>query len=210
MPLPVIADTMRVAVRGHAGNGHMWANILHFRKTGALTYAGAIAILDPLLYAQYHDNNGGGSAWRALAHTGASVQDFVYTPLDGSSASTIISHAFAGISGGDALPASMAIVVTLRTALRGRSYRGRNYVGGISDSSVEGVNLVKPAFRAECVDVFNDLIGGTIVTQGAWVVVSRFHDKVPLTTGVTTVVNTVLTVDNVLDSQRRRLPGRGA
>ena len=197
MPLPVIADTMRVAVRGHAGNGHMWANILHFRKTGALTYAGAIAILDPLLYAQYHDNNGGGSAWRALAHTGASVQDFVYTPLDGSSASTIISHAFAGISGGDALPASMAIVVTLRTALRGRSYRGRVYCGPHieSDNDSSG-NPVAALITAESVQWTNFLtaLAGSGVSL---VVASYLHASAENVTSVS--------VDGRWDTQRRRL-----
>jgi len=127
--LPVIADTMRVAVRGLASNGHHWANVLHYRKTGALSFTGAIAILDPILVDHLSTNNGGGSGWNALAHTSASVQDIVYTPLDGSSASTIITHAIAGISGGDPLPASVALVVSLRTALRGKSYRGRVYTG---------------------------------------------------------------------------------
>lgn len=197
MALPIIADTIRVTVRGHADNSHMWANILHFRKTSALSYTGAIAILDPLLLAQYQTNNGGGSAWKALAHTGASVQDFVYTPLDGSSASTIIGHAFNGVNGSDALPASMCIVVTLRTALRGRSYRGRVYTGPHieSDNGSDG-NPVAALITAEQVQWTNFLtaLSGSGVSL---VVASYLHSTAENVTSVN--------VDSRWDVQRRRL-----
>jgi len=175
----------------------MWTNILHFRKTSILTFTGAIAILDPLLLAQYHDNNGGGSAWRALAHTGASVQDFVYTPLDGTSASTVIAHAFNGVSGGDPLPASMAIVVTLRTALRGKSHRGRVYAGPHIESDNDGSgNPAAALITAEAVQWTNFLtaLSGSGVTL---VVASYLHSTAENVTSVS--------VDTRWDTQRRRL-----
>ena len=59
MALPVITDTIRVACQGLAANQHKWENVLHFRKTGAITFAAAIAILDPLLIAHYRTNVAG-------------------------------------------------------------------------------------------------------------------------------------------------------
>ena len=127
--LPIIADTLRVSVEGLATNNHQWANVLHFRKTGALTFTGAIAILDPILLGHYQTANGGGIQWRQHAATTASLQRFRYLPLDGTSAQTVITHALAGLDTNDPLPASQSLVVTLRTLLRGRSRRGRAYQG---------------------------------------------------------------------------------
>jgi len=42
-----------------------------------------------------------------------------------------------------------------------------------------------------------------------WVVVSRFHDNAPRTAGVVSFINAATVVDATVDSQRRRLPGRG-
>ena len=48
-----------------------------------------------------------------------------------------------------------------------------------------------------------------------WVVASRFSgvdaegDPIPRAAGITTPITTVLIVDNLVDSQRRRLSGRG-
>jgi hypothetical protein len=131
--------------------------------------------------------------------------------VDGGAQATVAAPAGSvGTRGGLCLPNNVAYTVSFRTGRTGRSFRGRNYIGGINDDAVVGTNTVKPTYRADVVSVFNDLIGSTLITQGTWVVVSRVHDKIPLSTGVTTVITTVITVDNVLDSQRRRLPGRGA
>lgn len=197
MALPIIADTMRVAVRGLASNGHQWANVMHYRKTGALSYAGAIAILDPILVDHLSTNNGGGSGWNALAHTTASVQDIVYTPLDGSSASTIITHAIPGISGGDPLPASIALVVSLRTALRGRSYRGRVYTGPHieSDNSVAGAPSAA-LLTAESLQ-WTAHLTALVATGVSLVVASYLHATAQDVTSVS--------VDSRWDTQRRRL-----
>jgi len=202
VPVP---NTAKVAVMAHL-NGQQYVNTTYREKALGWTSTDLFNLATEMM-------EWATTRFLTLVHTSFALDlvQCVDISVDGGAQATVAAPAASfGLKGGLCMPNNVAYTVSFRTGRTGRSYRGRNYVGGISDSSVEGVNLVKPAFRAECVDVFNDLIGGTIVTQGAWVVVSRFHDKVPLTTGVTTVVNTVLTVDNVLDSQRRRLPGRGA
>jgi len=208
VPLPVIADTFRVAIEGTASNGHNWANVLHYRKTGALSYAGAIAILDPILLDHVSTNNGGGSGWNALAHTTARINQFRYTPLDGASASTIITHAVAGISGGDPLPANMALCVSLRTASRGPGARGRVYTGphieSDNDSSGNPSAALVSTLALQWTAHLAALVGTgvSLVVVSAWEVVNDV--LVPRATPVARDV-TSISVDSRWDTQRRRL-----
>jgi hypothetical protein len=78
--------------------------------------------------------------------------------------------------------------------------------------------IPKTAITANTVDsltvsgiaaAYNQLL---VVADGLgadWVVVSRFHDNAPRTAGVVSFINAATVVDATVDSQRRRLPGRG-
>lgn len=197
MPLPVIADVIRVAVEGRATNNHQWANILHFRKSGALSFPAAIAVLDPALLSQYTVNSGAGLAWKNAAPTTATLTQFVYTPLDGVSASTVITHAVAGVSGGDPLPASVCLVATLRTALRGRAHRGRVYCGPFDETfNLAGVPVA--ALVADLALQWDRFITIDLVGSGVSLGVASYK-----TTIFTDCVHA--TVDSRWDTQRRRL-----
>jgi hypothetical protein len=197
MALPVITDTIRVSVEGLMANGHAWANVLHFRKSGALTNAGAIVILDPILLNHYTVNSGAGQAWKQAAPASATLQRFRYTPLDGTTASTVIGHVAAGTNGTESLPANVALVTTLRTAKRGRSYRGRCYwapfTEGANDATGSPTAAVATATQVQWT-AFLTALGGTGVSL---VVASYFH--------ATAEDVTTCTTDTRWDSQRRRL-----
>jgi len=107
------------------------------------------------------------------------------------------------------LPNNVALVVTKRTLLRGRSYRGRVFVPGLSEGNVTG-NVVNPAHVAAVIAALED-IRIVPVTSGQFEmsVASRYADKQPRAVGVVTGVS-AFTSDGVVDSMRRRLPGRGA
>lgn len=197
MPLPVIADTMRVSVEGIATNSHQWANVLHFRKTGAITFAAAIAILDPLLLAHYQTNSGAGQAWRNQAPTTSNIQRFRYTPLDGTSAQTVITHILAGLSAGDPLPVSIALVVTLRTLLRGRSHRGRVYTGPYDEVSNLAGNPVAAIVAGVAVQ-WQRFVDVALAGSGVSLVVASY--RLVSADNVSTC-----TVDSRWDTQRRRL-----
>jgi hypothetical protein len=147
-----------------------------------------------------------------LVHTGYQV-DFVQAvdqSVDGGAQSILPpGSALHGSKGGLLLPNNVAYCVSFRTGLTGRSNRGRNYVPAISDADLNGPNHVTSTFRGQVVSGYQDLLPGGAITVGNWAVASRFHNKLPRTVGVATPINAVLTVDDVLDSQRRRLPGRG-
>lgn len=115
----------------------------------------------------------------------------------------------------ETLPSNCSFTISLRTALRGRSFRGRNYVVGLGISQVVGNNLVS-GYADAFVDAYTLLIGIAEALSSTWVVASRFSGvdpdtkkPIPRIAGVTTPITTVLYVDLVIDSQRRRLPGRG-
>lgn len=114
-----------------------------------------------------------------------------------------------GIDASASLPNNCALVITKRTILRGRSYRGRIYHPGLMEGDVVG-NTVTPAWVVSMVARYEMI--RTPVTAGAqWhmVVVSRhFNGNPRLTASVNWV--TSFDSDGSIDSQRRRLPGRGA
>lgn len=197
MPLPIIGDTIRVAVRGVTADGDQWVNVLHFRKSGALSFPAAIAVLDPLLVAHYTVIAGAGQSWRSMAPTAASIVDFSYTPLDGTSATEVRAHAFQGVNANPAIPAQVCMVATLRTGTRGRSFRGRCYQGPLTAAAVGSTGRPSAA-GATAIAVqwlaFLTALGGT----GVSLVVASY------TLATATNVATV-TVDTRFDTQRRRL-----
>jgi hypothetical protein len=112
-------------------------------------------------------------------------------------------------------PSNAAATISFRTGSRGRSFRGRNYIPGLTQDTLSG-NTLQNAFMDDAIAAYEQLLpGGTAEFPGTWVVASRFHgvdaDKkpIPRTTGIATPITNVVIVDNTVDSQRRRLPGRG-
>lgn len=114
----------------------------------------------------------------------------------------------AGLNVGASLPNNCALVITKRTALRGRSFRGRLYHIGLKESEVTD-NTVLPAQVTDYVNYYDDLMTFT-TTSDTWhmVVVSRKQGGNWLTVGEAHPVVS-MDSDGVVDSQRRRLPGRG-
>lgn len=139
------------------------------------------------------------------------LQKVTVTDLTTSSSPSVevpVSPVIPGTASGTALPNNAAAVVSFRTPSRGRSYRGRVYLPGLSD-----------AHRVNPVTFSNGFMNGVIASfltlkdtlnSYGWehVVISRRQNKVDLTTGVTTPVTAYL-MDSLYDSQRRRLAGRG-
>lgn len=114
-----------------------------------------------------------------------------------------------GTSASPTLPNNVAMCVTFRTGNRGRSGRGRNYVMGLTETDVTG-NTISAGRASNAAAAYTALIGaGTFVAGLQWVVVSRFTGGAPRGAALVQPITTALLVNNVVDSQRRRLPGRG-
>lgn len=119
-----------------------------------------------------------------------------------------MSAAHVGSSSGDALPANCAAQIILYTGKRGRAYRGRIFVMGLTDAYTTGSTIIsanRDAILADWGHFLQLNVNETLYNLG---VVSRTLNKVPRTTGVITPVAD-MQISPYIVSQRRRLPGRG-
>jgi hypothetical protein len=106
------------------------------------------------------------------------------------------------------LPNNCTFAVKWATGLRGRSYRGRTFHIGLHNAMVEG-NVLGSTWAGDFQDIYELLIDAVDTLSASLVVVSKWENHNARNTGLTTVITSVY-VDPTIDSQRRRLPGRGA
>ena len=102
-----------------------------------------------------------------------------------------------------------AVVVSFRTELRGRSFRGRNYLPGIPDSALSSIGVLGSGAAGTYAVAYAALAGVELDLDVTHVVVSHFTNGVARAAGLTTEVSDYF-VDQPLDTQRRRSVGRGA
>jgi hypothetical protein len=124
-----------------------------------------------------------------------------------------ISRVHSGEIGGVATPSmpnSVTLSVSFRSGLTGRSRRGRNYWLAIPTTQVVD-NLINGTYLEGVLDAYEGMIGaGSVAAGWQWVVASKYANGVQREQGLTTNIVGVTIVDNIVDNQRRRLPGRGA
>lgn len=113
----------------------------------------------------------------------------------------------AGAGATEIMPNNVTVATTFITDLRGRSYRGRNYFVGLTTDSVNG-NAISAATALAFQEMYEALPSYLDPGDGQHVVVSRYSGNAPRVAGVTTPVTGYRT-ERTIDSQRRRLPGRG-
>jgi hypothetical protein len=122
----------------------------------------------------------------------------VYTPSSGA----------AGTNGSDSLPNNAAWVLSGRTNLRGRSYRSRLYLPGLTSASLLNSVHFDPAVTGPIAAALATLLIDNLPSGWVWVVASHFADKAPRAAAVLTPILSIV-ADNAIDSMRRRLYGRG-
>jgi len=200
VPVP---ETLMAELRQEL-SGQQVENTLYFKKSGGWTENDAIILGQALA-----------ESWEATMAPVLSVQlqlnSVHLTDLSSqfSFATDFVPAAsIQGAVGGDCSPNNCALCVSFRSAARGRSGRGRNYVPGLAESLVS-LNQFDPTAALEIVSFYQGLTALAVDADAQWVVVSRFENGLPREEGLARVVRTVLLVDLVIDSQRRRLPGRG-
>lgn len=134
--LPIIANVFRVAFNwANDVDGQISENVMHFRGPGLVAVD-----LGPIIQAalQVHQ-------WAPLPTTWG-LDTLSVTALDGGSATVTYSLTGGHVEGestGDWSPASAA-VVSLTTDQRGRSYRGRIFLGPCAESAINDGRLVLP------------------------------------------------------------------
>lgn len=144
--------------------------------------------------------------------TQLTLREIAVTSLVSATAPAVVRTPSSPLAGKDDAPASpgnVALAISFRTVNRGRSFRGRNFIPGIPNDQITG-NTVASGVVEAIEGAYADLLTRhSISGDGAWVVVSRFTAGAPRTTGVATDVTSASVVDPLVDSQRRRLTGRG-
>lgn len=148
---------------------------------------------------------------RPLMVNTSALREIYITDLSNASSFTytrVSSPVEPGTRSGPAMPNNIALCISFKTNQRGRSFRGRNYVMGMNEGDIIANNF-DGGYVGSVQAAYVELKLVTVPLGADWVIVSRFANGAARTTGVTTSVSTVGVTDGIVDSQRRRLPGRG-
>lgn len=211
MPFVPAPNTALVELRGLM-DGQQVENTLYFRLGATISPSQLIDLC----------NNIEGwwlANYAPLTSNAHSLVEIVATDLTTATSASVSVSPVGGDPGEQSsgfLPMNASLAVSFRTAARGRSFRGRNYFIGLTESQVDG-NQVQLGTVGAIQDAYELLLpsGGLFDEDWIWVVVSRFSGvdgdgvPVPRTTALTTPIISVVIVDRTIDSARRRLPGRG-
>jgi hypothetical protein len=211
MPFVPVPNTAGVELR-YTFDGQHVENTLDVRLAGAWG-AAELATLGADYVTWWTAN------YKPFASTDLVLTEVVCTDLRTETGPQVTTAPLGGVAGdavGEIMPGSVTLAVSFRTALRGRSYRGRNYVCGLITDYVSGSQInssIADAVQA----AYSAMIGMGAFTSDdwTWVVVSRYSGigtdgkPIPRTEGIATPVTQVVITDHTIDSQRRRLPGRG-
>lgn len=123
-----------------------------------------------------------------------------------------------GTGTGEGITSALACVVTLRTALAGRSFRGRVYISGLAGALTEeqGATVDLPA-RTACTAFLTAIrtnVAGAFTPAISLAVISRPRPAVigppaiPAWPGAVTAVVSEVVRSPIVGTQRRRLPPR--
>lgn len=200
--IPVV-DTAHLQIEGRQ-DGQMTLNNLYFFASGGVDVTGlsGLAInlaawvndeLAPLL----------SQDWSALR-----VRATDLTTQNGPSV-----EFFATATGGEAseaAPNNVAACVSFRTAQRGRSARGRNFVAGVPNNKIT-LNTLDSTWRTDLITAYATLAGaGSFFLGYELCVVSRYSGGLPRAAGLAIPVTSVTMVGNSVRSMRSREIGHGA
>jgi len=197
-PQPVIPNWVRVIARlAHEGNTMMVG--LDFKPNSAGPYTGG----------QISDLVTGISTAITTQFLALMTSSWSISAYEGTDRS-VVGGAFAqynpvpntGTLGGDSTPANCAVVLSKRTGLSGRVNHGRMYIPGVSDALVVG-STVQPTYLL----AINALATLLLAYAGPGTLPGKFAIASIKDLAMKTITSYAL--DAIVDSQRRRLPGRG-
>lgn len=204
MPFVPVADTIQAEIRMSLDN-QLIENTLYFQSRPDATDPTLVALGNSLLL--WWTVN-----YRVKLPDSVTLREIYLTDLTTASSPTHTTPAPAPAPAGSAatpvMPNNVTIAVSFRTAARGRSFRGRNYFGALGETQISS-NTVDGATQAGIVAAYQALLSGDIADDWIWGVVSRYSGGAPRAAGLFTPVTSVVITDPIVDSQRRRLPGRG-
>lgn len=189
---------VEVVFRGQQ-NGIPINNVFHVDTGGAVTPE----ILDNVLnvFVDWVDDN-----WMALLHGSYTLPTITATDIsveDGAQVDAVFFPAKTGAGTGSPMAANAAMVASWRTAVTGRSFRGRTYIGGLANGVLQDAQNVTATFAGDAAELLITLLD-VLETAGFKLgVLSRVANKVQRAVAIITEVIGLI-VDTKVDSQRRR------
>src|SRR4029453_2524292 len=207
----VIPNACRIRINWNLGDGKVAHNICYAQWNG--TPALTVALADSVKAALVN-----GATWTALAafiNTATSLASVTLLDVRSATATEVTSAAAATVGAGTAaLPDEVAVVLTLRTANRGPSGRGRIYIPGFAQAAMQSGNVISPgAVTAVTNWGQSNLMPAASTTVGplALGLPARSAYTSPTTgrifparAATTVIVTSTICRNNTWDSQRRR------
>lgn len=199
VPIP---NTARCELR-FTQDGQQIANVFHVEADAPLTVGDLNNI--GATFVEWYD------AFRAVVANQVTLREIDIRDLTTSSGLGILYNTglpLVGLLASPALPNHVTVAIKWGTGLTGRSFRGRTYHIGLTEGQVVN-SEVDSAFAPPILSGYNALPALMTTNGYTLVVASRFANNAPRVTGVTTPILNASYADTVVDSQRKRLPGRG-
>jgi hypothetical protein len=204
MPFIPAPNTLQVRMRGNWGT-QLWENTLYFEGSAGVSTALANQLGAALV-------TWWGTHFQPILSNSLALGQVYITDMTADNSFVVVYTTglpLVGQNTTESLPYNCAFVVSLRTANRGRSGRGRNYVPGLTEAQQAG-STIAAGTRTTLVAAYQLLVGAGVFVPGLDLsVVSRRHNKQDRVTCLVQPVVSVTSIDAIMDSQRRRLPGRG-
>ncbi len=183
--------------------GEVLENVWYFREADPFD-ATSLAALNTSIASNW------ATTMKQHLSTGCFLDFIESTALDtDAGAQDTLAVAAGGVIAGAGYPGGVTIAIKFATGLAGRSNRGRMYWPGIAESQATGNDLNSAVATAFVADVSDLFAGVNTDVTAEHVVVSYCHNNAWRTTAESNLVTSYLLVNNDLDSQRRRLAGRG-
>lgn len=203
MPIPNNPNVCKV-VMVFARDTRQTINTFHVESnaTWDLSRMGAIASLFKVWWATYY---------AAAVPTNVAltlVQVRLLDPTNPLAVDLPVSPSVPGARTGTPEPGNVTLTVSWRTGLAGRAYRGRIYSAGISEFDVSLTDTATSTLLALLAAAAAQLISQLANNSTPLVVFHRPHTPPHPLDNLFTVVTSYV-MENLIDSQRRRLPGRG-
>jgi len=191
----IMVDTVEVVLFAERAS-QARCNVIHYHYTGTPPTTGELSSLcdelESQLIEEYEDFVCAGSVWtRILARDMASVSGAMFEKQ--------ITRLSAG--GSQVSPSNVSLCLSKRSGARGRSNHGRFYIFDCPEDMFNGDTL-NPGYLPAIGDLAREMLEVRVGGRFTPAIGSRKHgDSLPFNS---------VTWDQVADSQRRRLPGRGS
>ena len=189
------------AVINYETEGEKWANVWHFRGVG-----GAALPAPTTANASWIRGIIGNNIVPMLV-AATSLGTIELKSLDSQESSVAVSgnvNTYTGAIIMPPVPLNVALCITLRTAVGGRSGRGRTYLTGMSEGEVSA-RTFNTTYATNLLVMFNQMLDVFRLGGYELAVLSRQSNGVLRPAGLARVVTVGVLTDHRIDTQRRRL-----